>query len=350
MSNQLVTQIIDFVNHVNWPTLGSITPQSQRIYEQGLDRLMLYRGDPKVLLAALKIFSETNSLPYAYAGVAATLMSASYDHGDVYDQTGLALARIWLEKAQSYEAHRLEINCLEADLYVREKQYSHARLILDYFQQNRLQSFQVCRIEMEYWSGVRNLAEVERWFERSMQCALTPAHQTDALHHIAGCYLRNQNLPKALAFYKKIEKLSPQDPWLWHNMSIIYFRLKRYDKARRYNQKALSLMEFLAARNVEKDLKAVPRARGFNKWYQFFLLSLIFGLLTIVAYTQVQQIEASGIIRVRTSVVGAIFTAVFVALYKLAGIWGVVAVPFCASVCMFLVGGIKLAVEFIMDE
>ena len=89
------------IQEVNWPTEHRITTQSQRIYESGLDTVNMYRDHPAIFGEALRKFQGTESSPYAYAGIAYTLATASRGRGgQVPDQRGLKRAMHWLEKSQ----------------------------------------------------------------------------------------------------------------------------------------------------------------------------------------------------------------------------------------------------------
>jgi hypothetical protein len=89
MSDSLYQDILQVAHRIEWPTNRAIIVGSQSIYEQGLDLLNTYRGHPQVLLEALKIFQAANVLPYALAGLSATLGLAYYESGKDFDEEGL---------------------------------------------------------------------------------------------------------------------------------------------------------------------------------------------------------------------------------------------------------------------
>ena len=97
MGKQLLTQIVPAIQKMSWPAAPQATALGRKTYEVGLDQVDAYRGDPKVLAAALKTFRGGDSLPYAYAGVAYTLIAAAQEADGSYDQAGLDEAFRWLE-------------------------------------------------------------------------------------------------------------------------------------------------------------------------------------------------------------------------------------------------------------
>jgi tetratricopeptide (TPR) repeat protein len=252
MGDKFLTYVTDLVNTTSWPEKPFANAKSQYIYEIGLDSVELFRGDPALLIEALRAFYQTDSRPYASAGIAAVLMSASYSHNDVYDESGLLEAQRWLEQAQAIIPDRLEINVLEPRLYIKLKRFHDARIILDYFQSENYEHYHIALTEMAYWIRQNNIEQAQHWYTQAEKLSSTRGRKICALNRLAECYFTNQHHKKAIETYEKLAKLDSNDPWLWHNMSIAYFRMGKYRESDKYNKKALSLMEFGAARNMEK--------------------------------------------------------------------------------------------------
>ncbi len=255
MADELLDYMTDLINSTEWPEAPFINAKSQHAYETGMDILNLYRGHPQILLDALRAFYQTGSKPYAYAGIAAVLQSAAFSHSDVYEQAGLVESQRWLERAQAIVADRVEINFLEALLYINLKEYSNARLLLDHFERENYQHFSICTTEMKYWDRQNDVKQVFAWFQQAMRLGATKARQSYSLSRLAGCYLNNRCYQHAIHAYQQLAQLDPEDPWLWHNRSIAHFRLKQYKDAEKCNKKALGLMDFQAARDMERAIK-----------------------------------------------------------------------------------------------
>ena len=79
------------------------TPLGRQTFEVGLEKVSSSDDDPKELVSALKIFQSGDSQPYAFAGIAYTLVTASKETNGTYSQAGLDAAMEWLEKAQVSE-------------------------------------------------------------------------------------------------------------------------------------------------------------------------------------------------------------------------------------------------------
>lgn len=255
MSETLSEQLNELIHKVEWPRENTLTAESQAIYEQGIDTLNMYRGHPQVLLDALKIFQKCGSQAYAAAGCAYALILSAYESGDNYSVEGLELARTWLIKAQELAPNHVEIDFIEADLYIQLKEYENARLVLDQLDQTTPQHFYVCLSELYYWYAQRQQEQYQTWYDLALPQATNKTRQICLLSRAAGFFLAVQEWKKVIGVYRNLAALDPEDPWMWHNLSLAYYHLERYDKAQQANQKALEIMDFPVAREMEQILK-----------------------------------------------------------------------------------------------
>ncbi len=263
----LVRQFLDiYQNQVRWPTKTHITQEARATYDQGLSTLDAYRGDPNILLRALKVFISTDCLPYAYAGAAVVLEAASFDSGDKYDEEGLQYALEYLQKAQDLAPDQFEINFLEARIYLSTHEDAKAGTILKYLADNMPSAYPdklyLCRTMMHFWYNMQDRKMYENWYDLGMKVARTGTDRLHLLGMRAGFYGKlKDGQDVALECYQEIVKITPKDPWCWHNMSIIYYKKKQYRQASDCNQRALKIMDFEAARYVERKIKEEWKGR-----------------------------------------------------------------------------------------
>lgn len=254
MDNELVADILRLVQAMSWPDEIIVGGESERRYRAATDLLLMYRGDPALLYEALHMLAECGSQPYAYAGIAKTLMSAAYEQGFTHDPIGLAEATSWLRRAQEKVGNCVEINYLDAALYMCAGNMRSARLVLDYFQKHKVELIYICFAEMQYWIRLSQIAEMERWFRRANTLSQEPIHRLWALSALADGYMADQKWDSCIQTYNLAITLFPEDPWVWHNLSIAYIRVRNFQDAVRCNQKALSIMQFPAALEIEETL------------------------------------------------------------------------------------------------
>jgi tetratricopeptide (TPR) repeat protein len=241
---------------MNWPQETILSTESQAIYEHGMDMLNMYRGHPQVLVDALKVFQDCGSQAYAAAGCASALMISAYESGDDYSAEGLELARPWLIKAQELAPNHVEIDFLEAELYIYLRQNEFARSVLDYLNTaDGPKHFYLCLSELYYWYAQKNQEQYQHWYDLAILQATNKGRQICLLSRAAGFFLALEEWKKVIGIYRDLAALDPEDPWLWHNVSLAYYHLERYDKAQQANKKALEIMDFEVAREMEALLK-----------------------------------------------------------------------------------------------
>jgi len=221
-----------------------------------MDKADDYVNDPRDLAAALRTFQTGESRPYAFAGVAYTLVKASLEKDGSYSQSGLAEALNWLEKAQDLDPDVLEINVLEALIYVYSGRFDDARLVLDYLEAIDERNYYLLRVEIAYWQEQGQLDEAVRWYEQTINVAETVPQKLRLRRNLGDLYLKHKRYEKAADVYSEAIHFSKENPRLWHNMSVTYWQLGDYEEAQRCNQHALKLdSELPEALRMESALK-----------------------------------------------------------------------------------------------
>lgn len=262
MSNELVSQLLELLNKTEFPEVVPISAAHQHVYELGLDLLDSYRGHPAELIEAMKAFLTSSTKAYALAGVAGVLIAASYIQGGNYEESGLQEAEKWLNQAQELEPDRVEINFLEAILYINWKKLDLARKVIQFLYADHPDNYHVCLAEMRYWTEQKNTSQVEHWYRTAAEAAhANPRRLVNALNNLAKYYLVAVDYEKAIRAYEQLTKYDPNDPWLWHNLSIAYYETRQDAKAVEANKRALSIMDFGAARHVQEVLKQHTKKR-----------------------------------------------------------------------------------------
>jgi tetratricopeptide (TPR) repeat protein len=263
--DERIKQFIDILDRFDWPGETGITDKAIEAFEQA-DRIFdLFRGDPRLLLDAVMVCLQGNCRPYAFAAAAKAIISCSYQVADNYDNDGLSEALRWLERAQHLAPDRNEINIIEVDIYLRMKRLRDARVVLDHITRIEPGLREIPKAEMQYAHLSDNHARWEIWAQRALENA-RDAHDRFILHNtFAGHYLMYGLDAQCIDAYKIVVQITPNDPWAWHNMSIAYMNIKSYKEAHECNVNALRIMDFGAARRIEKQLKQKKTFFGWRK-------------------------------------------------------------------------------------
>lgn len=256
MGKTLIDKLLANLDKMPVPDVEEATNQGRQTYEIGLEKVDEYKGDPKTLLAALRIFQTCNSQPYTFAGVAYSLITASREQDGSYHQEGLDAAMLWLEKAQALAPDIVIINMIEAFVYVYGGRFEDARLVLDYLLDIEPNNLYLMQAEIAYWQRQKKLDEAVKWYQKAIDTADNVPRKLHLRNSLGDCYLELGQDEKALEIYQEAIHFSKENPWLWHNISIIYFNQEDYKEASRYNKVALKLLDFPEAREMETEIKA----------------------------------------------------------------------------------------------
>ncbi|KAA3658201.1 MAG: hypothetical protein DWQ04_25860 [Chloroflexi bacterium] len=255
MGKQIISKLLPHLNKINWPTMQAASEGGRRIYMQGIERIDDFKGDPKVLTAALRLFQSADSQPYAFAGVAYLLVAASREADGSYDEAGLEAAMAWLEKAQESEPDIVDINMIEAYIYIYGGQLENARLVLDYLLAQESDNHHLHRAEIAYWITMKDLDQAVTWFDEASQSAPNVPQRLRLRVQLGDLYLEAKQQEKAIEVLKEATHFDKENHLLWHKMCIANWQLKDFEEAEMCNRRALKIQDFAAGRKMEEALK-----------------------------------------------------------------------------------------------
>jgi tetratricopeptide (TPR) repeat protein len=266
MGKVLVEKIGPVIDKMNWPGSAEATELGRKVYEVGLDQADDFRADPKPLIAALRTFQSGDSAPYAYAGIAYTLIKASREKDGNHAESGLSLSLEWLEKAQEMAPDVLEINMVEAFIYVYSGRFEDARLVLDYLEEINPADYYVLRGEIAYWQEQENLEEAIQWYAKATEAAETVPQKLRLRQDLGDCYYRFKQYDQAVTIYKEATHFSAEDEALWHKMSLAYWRMEEFVEAAHCNRRVLKIKaDHPEALKMQEALKEKLDSGGITK-------------------------------------------------------------------------------------
>ena len=255
MGKQLVAKLRPLLARAKWPQTPAATPHGRQTYLMGLDKVDEFKGHPQTLAAAWRIVLTGDSAPYAYAGAAYTLVAAAQESDNHYDPGGLEAAMTWLEKAQELEPDLVEINMIEALVYVYSGRLDDARLVLDYLQSQDPRDYYLLKAEIAYWRALKDVEQTVHWFNQAAAAAANVPQKLRLRSQLADFYMSAGQYDKALAIYKEAALHDKNNHIIWHKMSLIYWKQADYEQAAYANQQALRRQDFPAGRKMEAALK-----------------------------------------------------------------------------------------------
>lgn len=255
MGQQIVAKLLPLLQKVKWSTTAVATEQGRQAYFVGLEKVDAYSGDPNQLTAALRTFATGNSQPFAFAGVAYTLIAASREKDGSYAPDGLEAAMEWLEKAQDLEPDVFEINMLEVLIYVHHGRLEDARTVLDYLHERSPSNYYLYRIEVAYWQAAGDLEQTVHWFGQAAKAADTVPQRLTMRGQLADFYFQQNMWEEARNAYQEALHFDNSNVILWHKLSLVHWQLEDIDEAEKCNQQTLRLKDFSAARQLQERIK-----------------------------------------------------------------------------------------------
>jgi tetratricopeptide (TPR) repeat protein len=276
MLDPAVLSLVDAANALPLPVGVAVTAGAQSIYRQGLDRANSYRGDLVPLLEALDFFHQSDSRPFYYAGVAYAILTAACRCRSVYDPEGIELARCWLEQAREIagEVAPIEVVFLFIEIYAGNDE--NTEQIMTRLLAQAPHDYHLHTAVIAYHFHQQAVEQMTDCYERTLPLAKTIARRAYLANEMA-CYYRELGLTnESLRMYRLLAEITPEDPWLWHDISAIY--LAKYDliRAHHFNRRALDLMEFDAARRLAAEIyrKGILLMLA-AAWLLFVLIALL---------------------------------------------------------------------------
>lgn len=256
MGSELLSKMLPAVEKMSWPENPATSETGHKAYEIALDQADSFKGNPKDLLKALKILQNSDSRPWAMAGVAYTVLTAAAEKNGSYAPEGLEATMSYLEAAQEDAPDEVDINFIEALVYIYGQEFENARLVLDYLHDQDPHNYYLMVAEGEYWRAMEDLEEMIVWFDAAEAEATTTPQKVRLTSRIADAYMSAGQLDKAEEAYKKAIYFDKSNPELWHRLSVVYWKQENYEEADRWNERVVKAKANIpAAYKLENALK-----------------------------------------------------------------------------------------------
>lgn len=237
------------------PALSTISNEAQQIYKQGLDKVNEYRGDPRIFSEAIALFEQTGSLPLFYAGIAYVHVVAAYKENIHYDQAELVHAGEWLKKAEEVAGVFFENQIVKLYICIYSRRFDEAKQLLEELEGRHQTDFYLQMAKIDFYAVKENKNQMSHVYQKTLPLALTVTRRAYLQNRVARYLVMFRHFNEAIVVYQELAKLTPGDPWMWHNMSIIHLSKGNLWLARRCNKLALQLMEFSNARFIERKIR-----------------------------------------------------------------------------------------------
>ncbi len=174
----------------------------------------------------------------------------------------------WLEKAQDLEPDRVEINMLEALIYVHEGRLEDARTVLDYLHDLSPANYYLYRIEVAFWQAQEDLEQTVHWFNQAAEAGNTVPQRLAMRRQLADFFFEKKMWAEAQSAFQEALHFDNGNVLLWHKLSIVHWQREDFEEAEKCNQQTLRLKDFPAARQLEERIKK-KKSEG-SMWGKLF--------------------------------------------------------------------------------
>ena len=165
----------------------------------------------------------------------------------------------WLRRPRPDE---VDINMIEALVYIYNGRLDDARLVLNYLHDRDPNDYYVHVAEIIFWQMQDDVEQATHWYEKASLSAREVPQRLRLLSRMGEFYLKEQNYNKALQMYKEALHFNKEKPELWHSISVIYWQLDDFDEAGRANKQALRYGNLPAAERMAEALKQKQGTSG----------------------------------------------------------------------------------------
>jgi tetratricopeptide (TPR) repeat protein len=197
--------------------------------------------------------------PLCYAGAAEVMHKLSYLRGTFWAPVGLRQGLRFVARAQYFDPEQPDALVVRINLltgYHAEQWIKLAEETLAILKQVAPEHPRLPDAEANILVRRNRFDEALACIEQTLAHPPTPEEEHVALSRKARNLDRMKRSEEALAVYDVVNERYPNDPWAWHNKSLLLITLNRLDEAWAANQHALSLMTFNNALKTRENILA----------------------------------------------------------------------------------------------
>ncbi len=241
------------------------TEQAPAIFESALAEVNAAPGDWAKLHRLAQIFAGLPH-PLCHVGAAEVMFRLSYIRGTTYAPVGLRQGLRFATRAQVHTPLLPDALIAQIKLLVacREPYWQElATKTLAMIRQVAPDHPRLPLAEMFYHRIRGEYEEALMCADRALGTATSPVEAASLFSSKASLLLSVDHYADAVLTYQNAASLNPGDPWIWHNASIALTHLGRYHEALQCSERALSIMDFGAARaQHERIMESLAQQLG----------------------------------------------------------------------------------------
>lgn len=239
--------------------------QARTVFDAAMSEVLATSGDWSRLRGPVGVFAALPS-PLCYAGAAEVMFRLSYLRGVTFAPVGLQQGLRFAFRAQFHTPLQPDALITQLKLLVacRAPYWQElATKTLGMVRQVAPNHPLLPQAEVFYHRVRGEYEEALMCADRALAYATAPAEKASILSSKALLLMNLKRNDEAVATFQAASSLDPNDPWIWHNASIALTHLGRYHEALQCSERALSIMDFGAARaQHERIMESLAQQLG----------------------------------------------------------------------------------------
>lgn len=242
---------IPWGDHVEYPD-----ERARAAFDTAMSEVLATSGDWAKLRGPIHVFAGLPN-PLCYAGAAEVMFRLAYLSGTTFAPVGLQQGLRFAFRAQFHTPFQPDALVTQLKLLVacRAPYWQElATKTLGMIQQVAPNHPLLPQAEVFYHRVRGEYEEAVVCSDRALAVATTPAEKASILSSKALLLMSLKRNEDAVATFQTACALNPNDPWIWHNMTIPLVALGRYHEALQCSERALSIMDFSVARKQRENI------------------------------------------------------------------------------------------------
>lgn len=247
-------------DHVEYPD-----ERARATFESAMAEVNAASGDWAKLRSPVRVLAGLPR-PLCHVGAAEVMFRLSYLRGTTYAPIGLRQGLRFATRAQFHTPLQPDALIAQLKLLVacRAPYWQElATKTLGMIQQVAPEHPRLPQAEMFYHRVRGEYEQALVCADRALGTAISPVEAASILSSKALLLMSLDRYDDAVMTFQNALSLSGSDPWIWHNASIALAHLGRYHEALKCSERALSIMDFGAARaQHEKIMQSLAQQLG----------------------------------------------------------------------------------------
>lgn len=248
-----------------WGEYVRITgPEVRQTFDRTVAQVRRVTGDWSTFDGPIATFAAMPK-PFCYIGAAEIMFRLAFLRNRIWAPVGLRQGLRFLARAQYHEPFQPDLLVIRTKLLAgcaNPQWLSLAEQTLAILKRVAPEHPRIPNAEQLIFEQRGRIEDAIACTDRTLAHPPSPEEEYIALSNKALLLQQLKRYEESLALYGQLASRAPNDPWMWHNQSLMLYNLGRYADALQCNDRALALMQFGVARDFRQKILAALAGPG----------------------------------------------------------------------------------------